>query len=79
MSLETGKAPQNLTSILDPEFPLTSQLYVKPAVKNLARSFDFFQPLGFALDPLYTHEDAAATVLSGDGPERKRRQRRPWP
>jgi predicted lactoylglutathione lyase len=42
------------------------QIYVNLAVKDLAKSKEFFSTLGFPFNPQFTDEKAACMIISGD-------------
>jgi uncharacterized protein len=45
---------------------MSKQVYINLPVKDLAKSTEFYQALGFKLDPNFSNEDASAVAWSED-------------
>jgi predicted lactoylglutathione lyase len=43
---------------------MTTQIFVNLAVKNLPKSKEFFNALGYSFNPQFTNDDAACMVIS---------------
>ena len=46
---------------------MSTQIFVNLPVKDLTKSKDFFEKLGFAFNPQFTDENAACMVVSDNG------------
>jgi len=46
---------------------MSTQIFVNLPVKDLTKSKDFFEKLGFTFNPQFTDENAACMVISDDG------------
>jgi predicted lactoylglutathione lyase len=45
---------------------MTTKIFVNLPVKDLPKSMEFFQKLGYSFNPAFTDETAACLVISGD-------------